>query len=235
MLLFLFAAVVPISAQQIQFIRPDETGFTILSAKEERSLERQLASDFPTSVLRRKAHGNCPVIARRITYDIVKQRGKKYILATFNAKWENYASQFSLYRYSQRSTAKLYKSRSWRAGYFGYSFEEVKIGKESLILFREGNKEQGSFTLASVFTFSDQDSIAAIRDLTPKMPSLSVRTDFPFRPLLAKNISLQSSAEYLLTASDGFGENVIWSYDAAKHKLALRKPPASSVITTAGK
>jgi hypothetical protein len=224
-----------LKAQQVQFIRPDETKFTVLSTKEERSLERQLANDFPTFVLRRKARGSGKAIAKRITYDIVKQHGKKYILAVFNAKWENYASQLSLYRYSQGSIVKLYKSRSWLATYFGYSFEEAKVGRESVILFREGSKEQGSFTLASVFTFSDQDSMAAIRDLTPKMPSLSVRTDFPFRPLLAKNISLRSSAEYLLTASDGFTENTIWSYDAAKRKLALRKPPISSVITTAGK
>ncbi len=235
---FLFFAPL-VHGQSVQFTRPDESNFTALSSREELLVEKRLTAYFPINSLRRKAHGSGSAIAKRVTYDVVKQRGKKFIIAVFNGCWGDYTSELWIFRLSNGSLTKLYHTRPWQGNYFGYTLNQAKFGKENLIMLREGGSEEKSFGLATIFTFSEADSSISLHDLTPKNENLTVNAKYPFRLLYGKGIRiydfngdviLRSGDNYAsATTSDGFDR---WTFDKVKRRFLPMKTLSPTIEPT---
>lgn len=200
----------------VDFIRQMKIDF---STRDMKRIEKTLTREFPITILRRRAKGKSKEIISRITYFPVRQRSRLYVLAVSSAKWNDYASRFTMYRIYRDSIVRIYTSRSWLATYPVYGFDVAAAGKEQFILFSEGTGDHERHELASVFTFGQYKGKTFIRDLTPSMPGMSVNVEFPFRPLYAKAIKLVAYNTVILSASDNFTPNSRWGFDKAKRRF----------------
>ena len=208
-------------AAEVQLIPQGEK----LSVRNTKRIEKLLIKEFPDKTLRKRAGGQGKAAVTRIVYFPLKQRSKQYVLAVASGRWKNYASRFTIYRMYRDSIVRVYTSRSWQANYPGYTFDAVQAGKDNIILFKEGVEDEERYSLASVFTFSQGKNGAYIKDLTPSLPSLSVKVEFPFRPLYAKSVRLLAQEQAFLTASDDFTIGSRWSFDTVHRRFIIDNKP----------
>ena len=99
----------------------------------------------------------------------------------------------------------------------------MPLGKENIILLKEGENGKSHFVVASVFSFREKKATdlvkgsVSINDLTPRLPRLKIITDFPLKPLYGQAIKLiKSSDQITLQAAD-----VEFSWDNTNAPKAL--------------
>ena len=240
----LFSALIIISAsaQTIEFVRPEHDISGLLSIKHQQNLERSLEKQFPLRTLRHRTQGSGKISAECITYDIIKQHGKKYAVVIFTGSWKLEASQLAIFRIDGGGYPNtIYRSYCWHSN-FSDSYHEIQsimLGKENVILIKEGEMGSSPFALASVFTFrekhgdEDHPGYFFINDLTPKMPRLKAYAGFPMKALYAQAVKLQKNSERVIlqaadvefswTKSKAEGMN-FWSFE----KYSRRFVPVNS-------
>jgi hypothetical protein len=200
------------SAQPIEYVRPLSSVAHLLSIRQEQNLERTLGELFPLWTLHHTLHGAGKITEKRITYEVLKQRGTKYAVVIFSGSWKSEASQLAIFRLEAGGyPAPVYHSRSWRSNYSDsyHEIQSLALGKENIILLKEGENGRSPFVIASLFSFrekkgdEDQKEYFAINDLTPCLPRLKALVDFPLKPLYAQAVKLEKFSDHLrLQAAD---------------------------------
>lgn len=222
--------------QTLEFVRPVHDISNLLSIKQEQNLEHRLTKLFPLGALRRTCHGKDKLLSQRITYDVIRQHGRKYVLVIFTGSWKNEASQFAMFRLDGNSPSVVHRSFCWHSN-FSDTYHEIQslpFGKEHIILIKEGEMGKSPFALASVFSFrekpgdEDHPGYFYINDLTPRLPRLKVHAGFPFKALYAQAVKIEKDSDHItLQAADvefswnldsGRGLN-LWRYDKTSRKF----------------
>ena len=215
-------------AQVAQFVRPLNSNSQLLTITQQQNLERSLDAQFPTRILHKttiqdrwdliiaersnKSSVKKELTDKRITYDILKQHGRKYAVVIFSGSWKSEASQLAIYRIEAGGyPTPVYHSKSWRSN-FADSYHEIQsmpLGKENIILIKEGENGKSPFVIASLFSFrhrrgnENSKSYFLINDLTPHLRRLKALVDFPLKPLYGQAIKLEKSSDHLrLQAAD---------------------------------
>ncbi len=220
------------SAQTVEYVRPLHSAAQILSITQERNLERSLDQLFPTRILHKatiqdrwdliiaerssRLSSNTETAKsadKRITYDVLKQHGKKYAVVIFSGTWKSEASQLAIFRIEAGGyPTQVYHSRIWRSN-FSDSYHEIQslpFGKENVVIIKEGENGKSTFVIASLFSFherkGDENNKKAsfrINDLTPHLQRLKALVDFPLKPLYGQAIKLEKMSDHLrLQAGD---------------------------------
>jgi len=170
---------------------------------EQERIERFLSHVFPVRQMRHEAESGDAPRSRNVTYSVISQEGLRFVLAGFNAKWESAerskksVNMLAIYRIEDDGPNQVWRGRPWMASYDGIKFSSAKANDKSkwgrnIVLFQEGGAS-GKFGLASVFSFHNEEHGIVLHDLTPSLPCLHVRTSFPFRPMMGRQIALRSS------------------------------------------
>ena len=230
------------SAQVVEYVRPLSDVAALLSIRQERNLERTLGELFPARTLHRASHGSAKLSEERITYEVLKQRGAKYAVVIFSGSWKSEASQLAIYRLEAGGyPTPIYHSRSWRSNYSDsyHEIQSIALGKENVILIKEGENGRSPFVIASLFNFHERKTdentkgFVMINDLTPHLPRLKALVDFPLKPLYAQGIKLQKMSDHLLLQAADVElswnhENApkaieFWKYDKTTRKFVTPK------------
>ncbi len=180
-----------------------------LSHMAERRIERFLGHMFPMRQMRRYARevDDRPAPSRpterSIAYTVISQEGMRFIVAGYTARWNEPVNVLAIYRMEPAGPNQVWRSRPWQASYSGIEFRVAMEGARNIVLFKEGGAEDG-FVLAGIFSFLNEPSGLLIRDLTPSLPWLRAEARFPFHPLYAQRVQLESGEDHslILTASD---------------------------------
>jgi hypothetical protein len=226
----------------MKYVRPLSDVAALLSIRQERNLERTLGELFPARTLHHAAHGSGKITEERITYEVLKQRGAKYAVVIFSGSWKSEASQLVIYRLEAGGYPKaIYHSRSWRSNYSDsyHEIQSMSLGKENVILIKEGENGKSAFVIASLFNFwekkSDEKTVGyfILNDLTPHLSRLKAIVDFPLKPLYGQNIKLQKMPDHLLLQAadvelswnhDNAPKAIeFWKYDKASRKFVAKK------------
>ena len=251
-------------SQTVEFVRPVNDISSLLTVNQQQNLERSLDNLFPVRTLHRivKAQeddyrfipmGSKHKLAssplpkqKRITYSVIKQHGKKYAVVIFTASWKNEASQMAICKIGSGGyPTSIYRTHSWHSN-FSDSYHEIQtipVGKENILLIKEGQMGKSSYVVSSVFSFRQVATNEAgkyycvINDLTPKMPRLKASAGFPLKTLYAQNVKLEKKADELtLQAGDeeyswqknSSGLN-FWKYDKTSRKFKPEERIAANV------
>jgi hypothetical protein len=215
-------------AQRMEYVRPIHSLAEILSIRQEQNLERTLGELFPSHILHKAtiqdrwdlliAERSIPksesskLTGKRIVYDILKQHGKKYAVVIFSGSWKSDASQLVIFRIEAGGyPSAVYHSKCWRSN-FSDSYHEIhsiSLGKENVIIIKEGENGKSPFVIASLFSFNEKKSNEAtkgyfwINDLTPHLPRLNAIVNFPMKALYCQSIKLEKMSDHLrLQAAD---------------------------------
>ncbi len=238
-------------AQIPEFVRPLSTDGHLLTIRQEQNLERTLGELFPLRSLHHASGSSGKIGGERITYEILKQRGIKYAVVIFSGAWKSEASQLAIFRIEAGGyPAPIYHSRSWRSNYSD-SYHEItsmSLGKENVILIKEGENGRSSFVVASLFSFrekrGDEKTIGymILNDLTPHLPRLTAIVNFPLKPLYGQNIKLEKLTDSLiLQAADVelfWDKNnapkamEFWKYEKSSRKFVTARNVDSLPVTT---
>jgi hypothetical protein len=230
------------SAQVVEFIRPESDISKLLSIRQEQNLDLALQKYFPLRTLRHVTHSFGKISEERIIYEILKQRGAKYAVVIFTGSWQAEASQLAIFRIEAGGYPSLiYRSHSWHSNYSD-SYHEVKnfsLGKENIILLKEGEMGKSPFVVASLFSFrekrgnEDRPGYFFINDLTPQMPRLKAHVGFPLKALYAQAVKLEKDSDHLLLQagdvefswdkSDALQGLLFWKYDKSSRKFTESK------------
>ena len=195
------------SAQTVEYVRPLSDVARFLTINQERNLEHRLLDLFPLRTLHHAAHGSGKIMEKRITYEILKQHGAKYAVVIFSGSWKNEVSQLGIFRLQAGGyPSPIYHSRSWHSNYSDsyHEIQSMPLGKENVILVKEGENGKSPFVIASLFSFHDKRSaeeikeVVIINDLTPRLPRLKAIVDFPLKSLYGQSIKLQKTSDHLL-------------------------------------
>ena len=238
------------SAQVVEYVRPLSDVSMLLSIRQERNLERSLGELFPVHALHRASRGSGKLTEERITYEVLKQRGAKYAVVIFSGSWKNEASQLAIYRLEAGGyPTPLYHSRSWSSNYADsyHEIQSMALGRENIILIKEGENGKSPFVIASLFTFHEKKGdeqtkgFISVNDLTPHLARLKALVDFPLRPLYGQHIKLQKLSDRLLlqaadvelswNASNAPKAMESWNYDKASHKFITPKTSQIPAMT----
>lgn len=244
------------SAQVVEYVRPLHSVSEQLTITQQRNLERSLGELFPSRQLHKTtiqdrwdliiAERSSKLTSKtesgkltdkRITYDVLKQHGKKYAVVIFSGSWKSEASQLAIFRIEAGGyPTPVYHSRSWRSN-FSDSYHEIQsiaFGKENVIIIKEGENGKSPFVIASLFNFrekrGDENSKGYfwINDLTPHLPRLKALVDFPLKSLYGQAIKLEKMFDHLrLQAADvefSWDRNntkaiEFWNYDKSSRKF----------------
>ncbi len=218
------------SAQVVEYVRPLSDVASLLSIRQERNLERTLGELFPARTLHHAAQGSGKLSEERITYEVLKQRGAKYAVVIFSGSWKSEASQLAIYRLEAGGyPSAIYHSRSWRSNYSD-SYHEIQatsLGKENVILIKEGENGKSAFVIASLFSFHElkgdeqTKGFALVNDLTPHLTRLKALVDFPLKPLYAQAVKLQKISDHLLLQAADV--ELSWNHDNAPKAIEFWK------------
>lgn len=241
------------TAQNVEFVRPLNSASQLLSITQENNLERSLGELFPSRTLHKatiqdrwdliiaersmKKSVTAKLSEKRITYDILKQHGRKYAVVIFSGSWKSEASQLQVFRIEAGGyPTALYHSRCWRSN-FSDSYHEIQnmvFGKDNVILIKEGENGKSPFVIASLFNFRETRGYENtkrsfwINDLTPHLPRLRALVDFPLKSLYGQVIKLEKMSDHLrLQAADvefSWDRNntkaiEFWNYDKSSRKF----------------
>lgn len=237
-LILTFFALQTASAQVVEYVRPLSDIAHLLSIRQERNLEHTLGELFPVHALHHTARESGKILAERITYDVIKQRGVKYSVVIFSGSWKTEASQLAIFRLEAGGYPSLvYHSRNWRSNYSDsyHEIQSMALGKENVILIKEGENGKSPFVIASLFIFHEKKGdentkgYFTINDLTPHLPRLRALADFPLKPLYGQAVKLQKMPDHLLLqAADvefSWDRNnapkaiEFWKYDRSSRKF----------------
>jgi hypothetical protein len=214
------------SAQVVEYVRPLSDIAHLLSIRQERNLERSLGELFPVHTLNHTAHGTGKILAEHITYDVIKQRGVKYSVVIFTGSWKTEASQLAIYRLEAGGyPSPVYHSRNWRSNYSDsyHEIQSMALGKENVVLIKEGENGKSPFVIASAFNFREKKAdentkgYFTINDLTPHLPRLRALVDFPLKTLYGQAVKLQKMSDHLLLQA----ADVEFSWDRSNAPKAL--------------
>ena len=254
------------SAQTVEYVRPLNSTSQLLSITQERNLERTLGELFPNRILHKATiqdrwdliiaeratrssakTESVKLTDKRITYDVLKQHGKKYAVVIFSGSWKSEASQLAIFRIEAGGyPTPVYHSRCWRSN-FSDSYHDIHnmaLGKENVIIIKEGQNGNSPFVIASLFNFREKKSTETskgyywINDLTPHLPRLKALVDFPLKTLYGQAIKLENMSDHLrLQAADvefSWDKNntkaiEFWNYDKSSRKFISMKNTAQIV------
>ena len=189
---------------EFNFITSQVDGATLsIPFHEQERIERFLSHVFPIRQLRREAELSDAPRSRNVTYSVISQEGLHFVLVGFNAEWKfaerskKSVNMLAIYRMEDDGPNQVWLGRPWMASYDGLRFSSAKANEKSkwgrnIVLFQEGGTS-GKFGLASVFSFHNEEHGIVLHDLTPSLPCLHVRTRFPFRPMLGRQIALRAN------------------------------------------
>ncbi|MEP7234039.1 MAG: hypothetical protein ABI778_01965 [Ignavibacteriota bacterium] len=210
----------------VEYVRPLSDVARLLTIRQERNLERALGRHFPARSLGRAVHGKGKIAEKRITYEVLEQRHRKYAVAILSGLWQSEASQLVIYRLGGTGNpTPIYRSRPWRSNYADsyHDIQTYPCGRETIVMIKEGENGRSPFVIASFFRFHERrsaeegESYARIFDLTPRLGRLRAVVDFPLRPLYAQGIKLRDLGDHLvLQAAD---VELLWSGDHAKSAM----------------
>jgi hypothetical protein len=209
--LLLLVLLLPIvaKAQHIQFerITSNITDDTLkLSHREEVRVERFLKRVYPTHSLERCILPRTTPLLRKARYDVVELQGMRYIIAGYVAEFEGgqLAHDLAIYRIEPQGPFQVWHTKSWRANYYGLNFETASPKGRIIVLFKEGGLDPSGFSLSGVFSFREGDTCFLHHDLTPRLPHLNAKTNFPGRALFGQKVTLQQTpdGDVILAASD---------------------------------
>ena len=241
------------SGQVAEYVRPLHSAAQLLSITQEKNFERTLGELFPSRILHKATiqdrwdliiaerlvpkSETAKLSEKRITYDVLKQHGKKYAVVIFSGSWKSEASQLAIFRIEAGGyPTPIYHSRCWRSN-FSDSYHEIQsmaLGKENVIIIKEGENGKSPFVIASLFSFretrGDENTKRYfwINDLTPHLPRLKALVDFPLKGLYGQAIKLEKMSDHLrLQAADvefSWDRNNVkaiefWNYDRSSRKF----------------
>ena len=224
----------PTSAQQVQFTKlqaQSQGEGTEITAKESSRIERFLSRVFPTRAMKRFDHDHDKAIARRVSYAVVSQQGRRFVVAGFSGRWRDAIDVLGIYRLEKTGPNQVWRSTPWQSNYYGWRFTNIDLGSKALLLLQEG-AEENNFGLASIISFQNAEKGLIIHDLTPSLPRLRAFTSFPFRPLYAQDIKLRmsddtkpaiilsaSDEEFELSSYNGVRPTTEWRYNRARSRF----------------
>jgi hypothetical protein len=230
-----------IYAQSVQFTRVSDNvqgNAVTATTKEMARYERFLSAVFPTRPMKRFSHESGAPATRRVAYSIVEQRGRKFIVAAYTARWHQAINVLGIYRISA-GPIQVWRSSPWEATFYDLHISTADIGPRTLVLFREGG-EANDFGLGSVFSFRDGRQGFYLDDVTPSSSIVRVTTRFPFRPIFAQGIKLQleddgkpfvlltaADQQYLLAGSSPVRPSIHWRFDRYRNRFESIKPASS--------
>lgn len=229
-----------VKAQAVHFERitsniSDDT--LTLSHREEARIERFLSRVYPTHAMERAVRPRTTPLLRKARYDVVVLQGMRYILAGFVAEFEGdqFVHDLAIFRWEPQGPNQVWRSKAWRANYYGLNFETAEAGRRMIVLFTEGGLDPSGFSLSGVLAFKEGDSTLLLRDLTPRLPHLQAKTNFPSRALFGQKVLLQETpdGDVLLAASDQdftvSNEQVtptnFWKYNRRRGRFDVVKSP----------
>lgn len=221
-------------AQSIQFsydAGKTEGSRQELAAREQRTLERFFTRVYPANQLRKELHASGRPLLRKAHYVVLTQGKTRYAVVDYTGRWKDAASMLAIYRIGQEGPIEIWRSQPWQPSYYGSQFELAKAGTRALVLFKEGGIDDDQFSLSSAFTFYDAKKGIILRDVTPQLPDLQVRTEFPFHPLMARAVHLQqvgqsvylNAKENIYLAEDGrtIEPSMQWKLDRTRNKFEV--------------
>jgi hypothetical protein len=233
-------------SQVIDFDRVSSPGVSV-SEKSYHRIERFLTRMFPTRRMRRFAHvaGETRLTRlRQVTYEVITQEKINYVLAGYSAQWNEPIHELAIYRVEPDGPNQVWRSRLWEGNASDLHFFAAPASGRNVVFFQEGGAE-GTFSLASVFTFKNAPSGLLLHDLTPELPWLRARAYFPFRTLYGEQISMRvepdgsqtlknsDKNEVVLSASDeefNLGMSQVirprrsWKYNSLRNRFERMKP-----------
>jgi hypothetical protein len=186
--------------RRVEFVRPLQTDPQILTVRQGKIFERELERFFPIRSLQRTAIGEGTISGERITYKLLKQRREKYAVVIFSGSWRSEASQLGIFRIEAGGyPTPVYRSHNWRSNYTDtyHEIQSISLGKDNIILIKEGEMGQSRFVVSSIFSFREKrgDDIhrgyCTINDITPAMPRLKAHVGFPLKALYAQAVQLE--------------------------------------------
>jgi hypothetical protein len=208
----IFCLLVPSSgvrAQTVHFERitsniSDDT--LTLGHREEARIEHFLRRVYPKHSMERKVRPIDAPLLQKARYDVVELQGMRYIVAGYVAEFagDQFVHDIAIYRMEPQGPNQVWRSKPWIANYYGLNFETIESGSKMLLLFKEGGLDPSGFSISSIFSFAEGDSSFLIHNLTPKMPHLQARANFPHRVLYGQKVNLEESDDgsVILAASD---------------------------------
>jgi hypothetical protein len=241
-----------IRAQTIHFERitsniSDDT--LTLSHREEARIEHFLRRVYPKHSMERKVRPIASPLLQKARYDVVELQGMRYIVAGYVAEFagDQFVHDIAIYRMEPQGPNQVWRSKPWIANYYGLNFESIKAGlkragSKMLLLFKEGGLDPTGFSISSIFSFSEGDSSFLLYNLTPKMPHLQAKANFPHRVLYGQKVNLEKSDDgsVILAASDDkFDENneqaepkSFWKFNPKRGRFLPIKSPIPDATMT---
>jgi hypothetical protein len=226
MLSLCIAAAMPMEgrAQVTDFDRVSSSDVA-LSDRSYHRIERFLSHVFPMRQMRRFARvpGNArPTQLRRVTYELVSQAGINFVLAAYSAQWNEPINELAIYRMEDGAPNQVWRSRPWEGCSGDLHFQSAPTRDRNIVLFQEGG-DDGTFGIASVFTFKNAPVGLFLHDLTPELPWLRARARFPFRTLYGEHISMRVADEGSASLKNSENDEVVLSASDQEYNLGMAR------------